>query len=105
MAEGYDPAEERERLETTVDEDLGGGEVRRYYVKTATQNDQLVAVVIEAAPGSYLTSQDISSLETHVKKLGVKAKSGNGRRRKAPTRKAPVRKAPSGNGRRRRKAT
>jgi hypothetical protein len=79
MAEGYNPEEERERSEIAVDQDMGGGEIRRLYVKTATQNDELVAVSIEAAPGTYLTWDDIEDAIPEAKKL---AKLPNGRRRR-----------------------
>jgi hypothetical protein len=120
MAEGYDPAEERERLESTVDDDRGGGEIRRYYVKTATQDGELVAVVVEAAPGSYLYWSDIEELTTRAKKVAGAGSNkppaskamGNGRRKAlgvpAPKKRTTVKRAkanPSGNGRRRRKTT
>jgi hypothetical protein len=76
---GYDPTIERERAEVAVDEDLGGGESRRLYVKTATQNDELVAVSVEAAPGTYLTWEDVEDAIPEAKKL---AKLPNGRRRR-----------------------
>jgi hypothetical protein len=121
MAEGYDPAEERERLESTVDDDRGGGEIRRYYVKTATQDWELVAVVVEAAPGSYLYWSDIEELTTRAKKVAgagsnkppaASKATGNGRRKQlgvpVPKKRTTVKRAkatPSGNGRRRRKTT
>ena len=77
--EGYDPTVERERAEVAVDEDLGSGQSRRYYVKTATQNDELVAFSVEAAPGTYLTWDDVDDAVPAAKKL---AKLPNGRRRR-----------------------
>jgi hypothetical protein len=97
MAEGYDPSAERERLETAVDEDMGGGETRRLYIKTATQDGNLVAVSVEAAPGTYLSWDDLDDLKPKAKKLAGETKA-------APKRKT-TRANPSGNGRRRRKAT
>jgi hypothetical protein len=79
MAEGYDPTVERERAEVAVDEDLGGGETRRYYVKTATQADELVAISVEAAPGTFLTWDDLDDAIPEAKKL---AKLPNGRRKR-----------------------
>jgi hypothetical protein len=87
MADGYDPTAERDRFEVTVDQDLGGGEGRRFYVKTALQEGELVAVSVEAAPGSFLTWDDVVAAESH-----------------ADMPKAKKRANPSGNGRRRRKA-
>jgi len=70
MAEGFDPQVERDRREITVDEDLGKGETRRLYVKVATQDGQLQAVSLEAAPGSFLTWKDVeTALPKHARKL------------------------------------